>query len=197
MPNHFFKVVDSFIPDPQGVRDYALLSGFGTWKPQNTIIGYENYHGVNINGHHSTLMRSLTKAMGIAVYHENAIFRVTGADDEPSRIHSDRMFADYTCIVYLSQEAEDSGTAFYRHRGTGAIEQPPLSQLQNDPDFAKKKAEMDAGDPAVWEQVHFVSGVWNRAVIFSAPLYHARLPKYGKGDTYENKRMIWVCHFNV
>ena len=190
-------VVDNFVPNPDAVRQSALVSGFGTWKPDATVIGYENYDGVNINGMHSCLVKALTDAMGCSIYPESMIFRVTGEKSDPSRVHSDRMFGSYSCIVYLSREYEMSGTGFYKHIQSGEYEMPDLNRLIGTPEFETRKKEMDEASDQVWKQVHFVEGKYNRALIFKAPLYHARIPKLGKGTTPEDSRMIWCCHFNI
>ncbi len=189
--------VDNFVPDPDAVRNSALVSGFGTWKPDNTLVGYKNYDGVNINGMHSCLIKALTDAMGCSIYPESMIFRVTGEKSDPSRIHSDRMYGNYTCIVYLSREYEKSGTGFYMNLRTNSCEMPPLERLVGTDEFEVLKKEMDEADEKDWKQVHYVEGKYNRALIFKAPLYHARIPKLGKGTSPENSRMIWVTHFNI
>lgn len=190
-------VVDNFVGDPDAVRQSALITGFGTWQPCNTVIGYKNYDGVNINGNHSALMRSLTNAMGCSIFPESMIFRVTGEKSDPSRIHSDRMFGMYSCIVYLSIEDKESGTGFYQHIKSGRCEMPPLESFIGTEEGEAHKREMDEANPDVWKQVHFVEGKYNRALIFKAPLYHARVPRLGTGTTPEKSRMVWVCHFNV
>lgn len=191
-------VADGFLSNPDEVRESALITGFGTWHPKNTVIGYKNYDGVNINGMHSPLMRSLTRLIGQPIFPASMIFRVTGEGSDPSRVHSDRTFGDYSCIVYLSKEAHGSGTAFYRHRASGIYDQPPLKDMAADPEkFAQLKAEMDAADPMVWEQIAFVDGHYNRALVFPSPFYHSRLPREGAGSTPETKRMVWVAHFNL
>lgn len=191
-------VVDNFVANPDEIRQSALITGFGTWHPTNTIMGYKNYDGVNINGMHSPLVRALCKAMGCAVYPSSMIFRVTGEKSDPSRVHSDRMFGDFSCIVYLSKEKDKSGTAFYRHMDRDSCEHPPVTQdLVNSPEFEALKREMDEASDDVWQQVHYVEGKYNRAIIFKAPLYHARVPRLGIGTTPEDSRMVWVCHFNI
>jgi hypothetical protein len=192
------KVVDNFVPNPDEIRQSALITGFGTWHPTNTIMGYKNYDGVNINGMHAPLVRGLVKAMGCAIYPMSMIFRVTGAGSDPSRVHSDRMFGDFSCIVYLSKEQGESGTAFYRHIDTDSCEHPEVTpELIADPKFERLKREMDEGTEESWDRVHYVEGKYNRAIIFKAPLYHARIPKLGTGTTPEDSRMIWVTHFNL
>lgn len=189
-------VVDNFVANPDEIRQSALITGFGTWHPKNTIIGYKNYDGVNINGLHVPLLKSLTRLIGQPIFPASMIFRVTGAESDASRVHSDRTLGDYSCIVYLSKESHGSGTAFYRHRETGSYDQPALADMVKDQDaFEKLKAQMDAADPMVWERVHFVDGIYARALVFPAPLYHSRIPKVCSGTTDEDKRMVWVCHF--
>jgi hypothetical protein len=56
---------------------------------------------------------------------------------------------------------------------------------------------MVEGRPEVWECVEFVPGVYNRALIFEAPLFHSRHPKHGFGSTAEDGRMVWVCHYDL
>ena len=190
-------MVDNFVANPDAVRNSALTSGFGTWCPTNTIIGYENYDGVNINGMHSCLVKALTDAMGCSIYPESMIFRVTGAKTDPATIHSDRMFGSYSCFVYLSHELEKSGTGFYKHLRTGSCEMPPLNSIVGTPEFDLLKREMYEAKDDEWEQVHYVEGKYNRAVIFKSPLYHSRIPRLCKGTTPEDSRMIWITHFNI
>jgi len=190
-------VVDNFVANPDEIRQSALITGFGTWRPCNTVIGYENYDGVNINGKHSPLVRALTNAMGCSIFPESMIFRVTGEKSDPARIHSDRMFGDYSCIVYLSIEDAHSGTGFYQHIPSGRVEMPSLESMVGTEEFEDHKREMDEASDAVWKKVHFVEGKYNRALIFKAPLYHARVPKLCTGNTPEKSRMVWVCHFSV
>lgn len=191
-------VVDNFVPNPEEIRQSALITGFGTWHPTNTVMGYRNYDGVNINGMHAPLVRALTKAMGCAIYPASMIFRVTGKQSDPSRVHSDRMFGAFSCIVYLSQENGKSGTAFYKHIETATCEHPEVtSELLQDPSFERLKQDMDEASEEAWQQVHYIEGKFNRALIFKAPLYHARVPRLGEGTTPQDSRMVWVTHFNI
>ncbi len=47
-----------------------------------------------------------------------------------------------------------------------------------------------------FELTDFVRGAYNRALIFQAPLWHARHPLDGIGSTDEDARMVWVGHFH-
>lgn len=189
-------IIDSFTPLIDTVRQSALLSGFGTWRPNKGDVGSSIYDGMNFWGKHSVMLHALTHVMGRPIYPNNMFFRVTNEDTEAAYVHSDRESGDFTCIVYLSEHVEPSGTGFYRHRATGMTHMPSFAELSNDPGFFEQlKREMVGGSDEHWEQLDFVRGIYNRAVIFDAPRYHARSPRHGFARTVDDGRMVWVCHF--
>lgn len=128
----------------------------------------------------------------------NSMFcRVTNKDTEAAYVHSDREAGSHTCIVYLT-EHEGSGTGFYRHRETGMTRMPSFEEMRDKPEFFEKlKKQMVQGSDSDWELMDFVRGTFNKAVIFDAPLFHARHPKNGFGTTAEDGRMVWVCHYRM
>ena len=192
-----FLVVDNFVRDPESVRRSALLSGFGTWKPNKGEVGSSIYDGMNFWGDHGTLLKGLSQALKAPVFPNSMFFRVTNLTTEAAYVHSDREAGDYTAIVYLSHH-EDSGTGFYRHRETQWDRMPSFAELTAQPDmFDKLKREMVEGSPDTWEQIKFVPGIFNRALIFEAPFFHARHPRHGFGTTPEEGRMVWVAHYSV
>lgn len=189
-------IIDGFTPLIDEARASALASGFGTWKPSKGEVGSSVYDGMNFWGKHSILLHALTHVMGRPVFPNNMFFRVTNEDTESAYVHSDREAGDCTCIVYLSDHAAVSGTGFYRHRETGMTHMPSFAEMSKDPiAFEKLKHEMVGGSDEHWEQLDFVRGLYNRAVIFDAPLFHARTPRHGFSDSAESGRMVWVCHF--
>lgn len=189
-------IIDSFTPFIDEARASALASGFGTWKPNKGEVGSSIYDGMNFWGKHSILLHALTHVMGRPVFPNNMFFRVTNVDTEAAYVHSDRESGDYTCIVYLSEHAELSGTGFYRHRETGVTHMPSFAAMAEDPEwFARIKQQMVEGSEEHWEQLDFVRGLYNRALIFDAPRFHARSPRHGIADNAEDGRMVWVCHF--
>lgn len=190
-------VKDDFCPQLGLVRESAFESGFGTWRPNQGEVGSSVYAGMNFVGRHDLLLRALQAAIGRPIFPSLTFFRATKPDTEAAYVHSDRMHGDWTCIVYLSEHTEASGTGFYRHRETGMREMPAFDELRREPDFFEKlKAQMVAGGEQDWEQLDFVRGLCNRALIFRAPLFHARCPRHGLGDgTDQTARLVWVCHF--
>jgi hypothetical protein len=185
------------VANPDRVRQSALESGFGTWRPNKGEVGSSVYDGMNFWGDHATLLRSLTKAAGKPVYPNSMFFRVTNIETEGAYVHSDREMGDHTAIVYLSKhDDEGSGTGLFEHTETGMRRMPSFAELRKKPEFLEQlKAEMVAGDPEHWNMWHFVQGYYNRAFIFEAPLFHSRFPKHGYGTTPEDGRLIWGCHF--
>lgn len=191
-------VKDDFCDQLAEVRQSALDSGFGTWIPPSTEVGSGKYEGMNFMGRHDLLLRSLQQAIGRPIFPASMFFRATKPNTESAYVHSDRMHGDWTCIVYLSEHKEPSGTAFYKHRESGMTEMPPLEELAKLPNYETFKQQMVSGDGKDWEQLDFVRGLFNRALIFYAPLFHARCPKNGLGDgSDETARIVWVCHFNL
>lgn len=191
------KVVDNFCPQIDRVRASALESGFGSWRPNKGEVGSSVYDGMSFWGLHSLMLHALTMTMGCAVFPNNMFFRVTNLETEKAYVHSDRNWGAKTCIVYLSKHDVVSGTGFYRHKKTGMVQMPTFDEMKETGLFDQLKKEMVEGSEKDWEQLDFVRGLYNRAVIFHAPLFHSRLPKDGIGENPEDGRMIWACHFHT
>lgn len=192
-------VKDNFCEYAPSVRASALESGFGTWRPNKGEIGSSVYEGMNWKGAHGIMLRSLSACLGgVRVFPNSIFFRITTPGMERAYIHSDREDGEFTCVCYLSQHDDVSGTAFYRHRKTGLLEMPTLNELQ-DNKYAELKYDMVSGGEGQWEQTDFVRGFFNRAVIFAAPLFHSRIPLLGLGEESnpETARMVWVSHFSI
>lgn len=190
------QIIDSFTPRIDEVRTSALASGFGTWRPNKGEVGSSVYDGMSFWGKHALMLHALAHCVGRPVYPNSMFFRATNVDTEGAYVHSDREAGDFTAIVYLSEHDEPSGTGFYRHRETGMTHMPSFAELRERPElFEQLKHEMVDGSDTYWEQLDFVRGQYNRAVIFDAPRFHARTPRHGFGTTPEDGRIVWVCHF--
>ncbi len=192
-------VIDNFIGAADAIRESALKSGFGSWAPASSEFGPDHYTGLNYIGRHTEMVRQLAGVCGQPIYPNAMFFRVTNADTLAAYVHTDREDGEYTAIVYLSKhEDESSGTRFFQHRRTGAYVMESHEELLKKPDeFARLKAEMMGASDEHWKELHFVRGLYNRALIFDARLFHARSPKHGFGSTFEDGRMIWCCHFST
>lgn len=196
--NDSIRVIDHFSPRIDEVRTSALQSGFGKWLPNKGEVGSSIYEGMNFWGLHSLMLGSLSVALKTAVFPNNMFFRVTNAETERAYVHSDRQWGAKTCVAYLSEHKDvSSGTGFFRHRETGMLEMPTFEEMKTAGVFEKLKEDMVRGEEKDWEQTDFVRGIYNRALVFHAPLFHSRWPKHGIGNGAEDGRMVWVCHFHT
>lgn len=174
------------------LRQGAIAAGFDNWVPPSHTFGSGIYKGMCWAGNHADIHNAISSAMGgIHIIPNKSFFRILTADEEKRLIHSDRNDGTFTAITYLSDHKEISGTGFYRHLATGKLEMPPISEMNTD------VWGVDMKDDSKWEQLDFIRGIIGRMVIFSAPLFHARVPSFGIGSTPEDARMIHVCHFYV
>ena len=190
-----FLVVDNFCPDIEQVIQSAHAAGFGTWRPNKGEVGSSVYEGMGFWGDHSLMVASLMRAIGGVAVPNSVYFRVTNVGMEPAYIHSDRMSGNHTCVAYLTDHEDTYGTAFWRHKRTGWTEMPTFEQMRDAGVLDEMKADMVSRDSDKWEQLDFVQGRKNRALIFPAPLFHSRVPVGGFGDCAENGRIVWVSHF--
>lgn len=189
-------MLDNFLANPDAVRSSALASGFGSWKPTKGEIGSSVYDGMNFYGDHATIIETIYKKVGMIGYPNSVLFRVTNKDTERAYVHSDNAAGDTTCIVYLSEHSDKYGTGFYKHKESDSLCMPPLHVLAKVPDvFTKLKEEINDSSEKYWEEVQFVQGAYNRAVIFKSPRYHRRFPEHGFGTNEQTGRMIWIGHF--
>ncbi|TWI04801.1 hypothetical protein IP90_00939 [Luteimonas cucumeris] len=189
-----YLVVDGFCDDIDQVRDSAFAAGFGTWRPNKGEVGSSVYEGMGFWGNHALLLRSLMASVG-PVAPNSMYFRVTNVGMERAYIHSDRETGNHTCVCYLTDHEEVSGTAFFRHKRTGLESMPSFAEMRDSGLMDELKSDMVSRDPDKWEQTDFVRGKKNRALIFNAPLFHSRFPLEGIGDNHDSGRLVWASHF--
>lgn len=189
-----FLVVDHFCDDPERVRASVYAAGFGTWRPNKGEVGSSVYEGMGFWGDHALMLRALTRSVG-AVVPNSMFFRVTNEGMERAYIHSDRECGAHTCVAYLSEHDTTSGTAFFRHKRTGLTEMPSFQEMKESGLLDELRADMVSRDPDKWEQLDFVRGQYNRALIFPAPLFHSRFPLEGIGTNPQEGRLVWASHF--
>ncbi len=96
-------VFDDFIENFEAVRESALRSGFGSWRPLKGDIGLDEYAGINFWGNHAPVIRALYKRIG-PVFPNDMFFRITNPATDRALVHSDRASGDWTALFYLSPE---------------------------------------------------------------------------------------------
>jgi len=190
-----YVVADNFCPEIESVIASVHAAGFSTWKPNKGEVGNSNYEGMGFWGHHALMLKALISELDSIVVPNSMFFRLTNEGMEQAYIHSDRETGNYTCIAYLSEHDTESGTAFFKHINTGLIEMPSFQDMKDMGIFEELKEDMVSRDPTKWEQIGYVAGKYNRALIFDAPLFHSRYPLEGIGKTEKDGRLIWASHF--
>lgn len=191
-----YLVVDNFCKDPDKVRQSAFDAGIDTWSPNKGEVGSSVYEGMGFWGDHAVMVASIMRAVGGVVVPNAMYFRVTNVGMERAYIHSDRESGNHTCVAYLTDHDEESGTSFFTHKRTGLSAMPSFSDMQKEGILEELKSDMVSRDPEKWIQTDYVRGQKNRALIFPAPLFHSRFPIHGIGNDNESGRLIWGCHFH-
>lgn len=196
--NFRFKVIDNFTLGASGILlESARAAGFGAWKPNKGEVGSSIYEGMSFHAEHSIGIAAITRTIGCPILPNSMFVRHTNPSMERAYVHSDRSSGDFTCVLYLTEHEDEHGTGFFRHRKTGLEDMPTLGEMHDNPDFEEFKRNMVEPDEKDWQMTSFVSGKVDRAVIFSAPMLHARIPLLGIGNGPEDSRFVWVCHFNI
>ena len=72
---------------------------------------------------------------------------------------------------------------------------PSFQEMKDMGIFESLKEDIVSRDPDKWEQIDYVEGKYNRALIFYAPLFHSRFPLEGIGTDEREGRLVWVSHF--
>lgn len=191
-----FLVVDNFCQDLDRVKQSAFAAGFDTWTPNKGEVGSSVYEGMGFWGDQAYMVASLMRAMGGVVVPNTMYFRVTNVGMEKAYIHSDRESGSHTCVCYMTDHEEESGTAFFMHKRTGLKAMPSFTEMAELGIMDELKEDMVSRDPDKWVQLDYVRGSKNRALIFNAPLFHSRYPLEGIGSNAEDGRLVWVSHFH-
>lgn len=176
-------VIDDFLPEFDRVREHAKLSHFYDWKASDDVV-YKRVSILHIPG----MLDTLTEYLG-GVKISLMGYRLNYAGEEPNQsIHADLGFATHVALVYLNEG--NSGTAFWQHKETGAVEiwygQTELFQQIN----------ADFEQPEAWEQRLVVPAKKNRAVIYKNNLFHSRYPFEAFGSTPDDGRLIALAFFS-
>jgi len=95
----------------------------------------------------------------------------------------------HAAVLYLSDG--EGGTAFWRHKATGASRIDP-GDLEL---FEQVKGDWD--DASRWEQSALCEMKLGRMVIYESALFHSRWPFAASGHDNETGRLVAVCFFNL
>jgi hypothetical protein len=168
-------VVDDFYSNPDGVRQFALQQEF---KQRETFPGPRTQSFINDDV--KTTIQNIIFNYAGKVLNWNDRDGLTGSFEmemakDRSWIHTDH-FNTWAGVLYLTPNAPLSGgTAFYRHKKTGATR-------------AHELKEYDSQDMTKWEVTDIIANRYNRLVLYHSDLFHNSLNYFG--NTVETARLF-------
>lgn len=177
-------VLDNFMPNPDELRASALASDFVDWDGPDGEV-YRRICVAEIPG----LQARVEAAMGRPVEMLGMAFRLNFAGELPNAaIHSDLGWGTHALVLFLSEG--EGGTAFWRHRATGAHRIDPGDVAL----FEQVRGDWD--DESKWDREDLVPIKFNRALIYESALFHSRYPFAAFGSGYDDGRLIAVAFFS-
>lgn len=174
------RSIDDFLP--ASVREHALEAEFGD------LAGHDGevYKRVSIQPVPG-LLEAIERVHG-PVDMLGMGYRLNYAGEEPNTaIHSDLGWGTHAAVVYLSEGP--GGTAFWRHRATGA------TRIDAGDAELFEQVRNDWSDPELWKQTQLVEMKLGRGVLYESALFHSRWPFAAFGDNPETGRLIAVAFF--
>lgn len=175
-------VIDGFLPDPQSVRDEALRAPYIDWSGHDGEV-YKRVCLTEVPG----LRDAIETVMG-PVDMLGMGYRLNFGGELPNAaVHSDMGWGTHALVLYLCDGP--GGTAFWRHRKTGAHRIDPgdwelFEQVRH-----------DWNDESAWDMYDIAPLKFGRAVIYESALFHSRYPFPAFGTGPEDGRLIAVAFF--
>lgn len=174
------RVIDGFLD----AREDALRSEFSDFDAPDG----ETYRRVCIK-EVPGLREAIERAVG-PVDMLGMGYRLNYAGELPNTaIHSDLGWGTYAAVVYLCDGP--GGTAFWRHKGTGA------ERINHGDGELLAQVQGDWDQPDRWEMTGLAEMKLGRGVIYESALFHSRWPFEAFGDSPETGRLIAVAFFNL
>lgn len=170
------------IPNAQAVRAEALASTFVDWPGHDGEV-YKRICMAEIPG-----LRAAIEAVMGPVDVLGMAYRLNYGGELPNAaIHSDMGWGTHAAVLYLSEG--EGGTAFWRHRATGAHRMEP-----GDMDLFEA-VRHDWDDASRWDMTGIAEMQMGRVVIYDSSLFHSRWPFAAFGTNAESGRLVGVCFF--
>jgi len=175
-------IIDDFVQDAAAVRACGLAAPYIDWPAHDGQV-YKRVALVDVPG----LREGIERALG-PVQMLGMGYRLNYGGEMPNAaIHSDMGWGTHAAVLYLSEG--EGGTAFWRHRATGAARIDPgdvalFEQVRHDWDYARR-----------WEQIALAEMRMGRCVIYESALFHSRWPFPAFGSDPESGRLVAVAFF--
>lgn len=175
-------VYDNFVADPAAVRACALAAPYIDWPGHDGQV-YKRVALEPVPG----LLEAIEGVFG-QVDMLGMGYRLNYAGELPNQaIHSDLGWGTHALVLYLCDGP--GGTAFWRHKATGAHRIDP-----GDTELFERIGN-DWADESKWDMTAICPLKLGRAVIYESALFHSRHPFQAFGDSPETGRLIAVAFF--
>lgn len=176
-------LVDDFLPDAEAVRAAGLRAPYIDWLAPDGEV-YRRICLAEVPG----LRAGIEAQFGPVEIHAMG-YRLNFAGELPNAaVHSDLGWGSHALVLYLNREGE-GGTAFWRHRATGAHRIDPGDEALFD------QVRNDWNTPDAWELRELAQMQFNRAVLYESALFHSRYPFAAFGNGPDDGRLIAVAFF--
>lgn len=178
------RVFDEFVPDAATLRAAGLAADFIDYPGHDGEI-YKRVRPGEIPG----VRQAIEQAMGRPVDMLGMAYRLNFNGEKPNAsIHSDMGWGTHALVLFLSEG--EGGTAFWRHKKTGAARIDPgdfelFELVRNDWD-----------NEAAWDLEQLVPMKLGRALIYESALFHSRFPFEAFGTGPDDGRLIVVAFFS-
>lgn len=173
-------VIDNFLPP--AVRDAGLCAPFVDWPAPDGEV-YKRVALVEVPG----LQQAIEKAMG-PVDMLGMGYRLNYGGELPNAaVHSDLGWGTHAAVVYLSDGL--GGTAFWRHRATGA------EAIDVGDEALWVAVRNDWNNEAAWEMTQLAEMKLGRGVLYESRRFHSRYPFAAFGTGPSDGRLVAVAFF--
>ncbi|SDQ42043.1 DUF6445 family protein [Pseudoxanthomonas sp. CF125] len=176
------RIFDHFLADPLTVREEGLAAPYIDWEGHDGQV-YKRVCLTAVPGLQECIEAEIgpVDMLGMG-------YRLNFAGELPNAaIHSDLGWGTHALVLYLCDGV--GGTAFWRHKATGATRIDP-----GDFDLWQAvKGDWDNED--AWDQIGLCEMQFNRAVIYEGANFHSRYPFAAFGTGPEDGRLIAVAFF--
>ena len=175
-------VVEDFLPDAAGVRAAALRAPFVDWQGYDGEL-YKRVCLTVVPG----LQEAIEAQLGpVEMFGQG--YRLNFAGERPNAaIHSDMGWGTHAAVVYLCDG--EGGTAFWRHKATGA------TRIRQGDHALLDLVKGDWDDESRWDMTAICPLKFGRAVIYDGSLFHSRYPFPAFGTCPEDGRLVAVAFF--
>jgi hypothetical protein len=177
------RVFDHFLPDAEAVRRHALSAEFVDWPAPDGEV-YKRVALVDVPG----LRERVEAVMGPTEWLGSGYRLNFGGELPNAAVHTDVGWGTHALVLYLCDG--DGGTAFWRHRATGATALKPGDIT------LWEQVRGDWNDEAAWELVDLCPLKLGRAVIYDSTLFHSRWPFAAFGSGFADGRLVAVAFFS-